>query len=146
MAGYTVAFFRKQRLLNKSTLISASALTNADTANASVVSANTRFSFWICNVIGIVKVLTLIFISLTGLIVLGGHTRVSDPGANFRNAFDKLEGGTTAYGITNALYKIVFAYAGYTNAFNVVNEVKVSQPRRSRLGHAWSSSLKERDA
>lgn len=59
--------------------------------------------------------------------MLGGHTRVADPGANFRNSFEKLEGGTTAYGITNALYKIVFAYAGYTNAFNMVNEVKVSQ-------------------
>lgn len=93
---------------------------------AVVVAANTRISYWICNVIGIVKVVTLVFISITGLVVLGGHTRVVNPGANFNNAFEKLEGGTSAYGITNALYKIVFAYAGYTNAFNMVNEVKVS--------------------
>lgn len=26
--------------------------------------------------------------------------------------------------VTNALYKIIFAYTGYANAFNVVNEVK----------------------
>lgn len=107
LAGYTVAFL--------------------------LVSANTRFSYWICNVVGIVKVITLLFISITGLVVLGGHTRVSDPGANFRNSFEKLEGGTTAYGITNALYKIVFAYSGYTNAFNMVNEVKnpIKQIRRN---------------
>lgn len=47
-----------------------------------------------------------------------------DPKANFRNSFE----GTTnsAYGITNALVKVMFAYQGYANAFNVVNEVKVS--------------------
>lgn len=62
-------------------------------------------------------------ISITGLVVLGGHTSVEDPTANFRDAF---EGTSSAgYGITNALYKIIFAYSGYTNAFNVVNEVKV---------------------
>ena len=62
-------------------------------------------------------------IGITGLVVLGGHTSVPDPTANFRNAF---EGSTpTGYGLTNALVKIIFAYAGYENAFNVVNEVKV---------------------
>lgn len=101
----------------------------ADDVNYSlVVSANTKISYLICNAIAIVKVITLLFIAITGLVVLGGHTNVVDPGANFQNSFEKLEGGTTAYGITNALYKIVFAYAGYTNAFNVVNEVKVSSP------------------
>lgn len=99
-----------------------------DADDAPVVSANTRVSFWISNVIGFVKVITLLFIAITGLVVLGGHTRVEDPGANFRNSFQQLEGGTTPYGITNGLYKIVFAYAGYTNAFNMVNEVKVSRP------------------
>lgn len=33
------------------------------------------------------------------------------------------------YGATNALVKVAFSYAGFENAFNVVNEVKV--------GHAW---------
>jgi len=64
-------------------------------------------------------------ITITGWVVLGGHTRVEDPHANFRNAF----AGTTSNGngIANALVKINFAYAGYTNAFNVVNETKVSR-------------------
>lgn len=87
-----------------------------------VVFFNTRFSYWFSNAIGIVKVLTLVFIAITGFVVLGGHTRVPDPHANFRNAF---EGKATPYGLTNALVKIIFSYAGYENAFNVVNEVKV---------------------
>lgn len=83
------------------------------------------------NAIGIVKILTLVFISLTGLVVLGGHTRVQDPTANFRDSFN--HGDVTPYGLTNALYKIIFSYAGYANAFNVVNEVKASRRRRRRL-------------
>jgi amino acid transporter len=83
---------------------------------------NTRFSYWFHNAIGIVKVLTLVFVAITGLVVLGGNTRVADPKANFHHAF---EGKATPYGLTNALVKIIFSYAGYENAFNVVNEVKV---------------------
>ena len=70
------------------------------------------------------KVLTLVFVSITGLVVLGGHTSVPDPHANFVNPF---EGTATTYGLTNALYKVIFSYAGFENAFNVVNEVKVSR-------------------
>ena len=46
------------------------------------------------------------------------------PKANFHDSFQ----GTTGngYGLANALVKVNFAYAGFTNAFNVVNEVKVS--------------------
>ena len=70
-------------------------------------------------------------VGITGLVVLGGHTSVENPTANFRNAFE----GTTnsGYGVTNALVKIIFSYAGYYNAFNVVNEVKVDFPMRNLL-------------
>ncbi|CAG8956684.1 hypothetical protein HYFRA_00012228 [Hymenoscyphus fraxineus] len=83
---------------------------------------HTRASYWLSNGIGAVKLLTLIFVAITGLVVLGGHTRVENPTANFKNAFE----GTSneAYGLTNALVKIIFSYTGYENAFNVVNEVK----------------------
>ncbi|KAI5262484.1 amino acid transporter [Aureobasidium subglaciale] len=82
---------------------------------------HTKTSYRISNAIGIIKVLTLIFIALTGLVVLGGHTRVQDPTANFRNAF---EGKASGYGLTNSLVKIIFSYAGYENAFNIVNEIQ----------------------
>ena len=73
-------------------------------------------------------------VGITGLVVLGGHTSVPDPPAAFRNAFE----GTTnqAYGPTNALVKIVFAYTGYENAFNIVNEVKNPVKTIKRNGSA----------
>ena len=87
-----------------------------------LLAFHTRFSYHLSNGIGIVKLLTLIFVAITGLVVLGGHTSVQNPTVNFRDAFE----GTTssAYGITNGLVKIIFSYAGYENAFNVFNEVK----------------------
>ncbi|EMD94511.1 hypothetical protein COCC4DRAFT_43720 [Bipolaris maydis ATCC 48331] len=91
------------------------------TAAVLVVLFHTRASYWISNVIGAIKVITLVFIAIIGLVVLGGHTKVKNPSAGFRNAFD---GSPSGYGVTNAMYKIIFAYAGYENAFNVVNEVK----------------------
>ena len=64
------------------------------------------------------------------MVVLGGHTRVANPTANFTNAFEGTN-DASGYGIANALVKVNFAYAGYTNAFNVVNEVKVYLPQRT---------------
>ncbi|KAL2145695.1 hypothetical protein VTI28DRAFT_6570 [Corynascus sepedonium] len=96
-----------------------------------IVAFHTRFSYWFSNTIGIVKVLTLIFIAITGWVILGGNvSRIPEPHANFHNAF---EGQATPYGLTNALYRIIFSYAGYENAFNVVNEVKnpIKQIRRN---------------
>ncbi|KAA8573519.1 hypothetical protein EYC84_005104 [Monilinia fructicola] len=87
-----------------------------------LVIFSTKLSLRISDVIGVVKIITLLFISIAGFVVLGGHTKVADPTANFKDAFS----GTTSngYGIANALVKINFAYSGYTNAFNVVAEVK----------------------
>lgn len=76
-------------------------------------------------------------ISITGFVVLGGNVKsIPDPKANFRNAFE----GTTdsAWGLTNALIRINFAYEGYANAFNMVNEVKV---RRLPLFYCYSVYL-----
>lgn len=84
---------------------------------------NTKWSLRLSDAIGIVKLVTLIFIGITGFVVLGGHTRVEDPKRNFRNAFDGTS-HATVYGATNALTKVIFSYQGFTNAFNVVNEVK----------------------
>ncbi|TFK75091.1 high affinity methionine permease [Pluteus cervinus] len=83
---------------------------------------STKWSLRMSDAIGLVKVLTLVFIAITGLVVLGGHTSVPDPGANFRNAF----AGTTSNGngLATALVKVNFAFSGFENAFNVTNEVK----------------------
>ncbi|KAF8640320.1 hypothetical protein AX16_010215 [Volvariella volvacea WC 439] len=83
---------------------------------------NTKWSLRLSDTIGVVKVITLTFIAVTGLVVLGGHTQVEDPKANFRNSFE----GTTSNGngLATALIKVNFAYAGFENAFNVANEVR----------------------
>lgn len=88
---------------------------------------NTRISYMASNAIGAIKVLTLVFISILGLVVLGGHTRVENPDTNFQNLF---KGQISPWGVTNALYRIIFSYSGYENAFNVVNEVKVGSLSR----------------
>ncbi|KAG6877778.1 hypothetical protein C0993_003979 [Termitomyces sp. T159_Od127] len=61
-------------------------------------------------------------IAITGLVVLGGHTRVADPYANFRNSF--VDTTSNGNGLATALVKVNFAYAGFENAFNVLHEVR----------------------
>ncbi|TVY33450.1 High-affinity methionine permease [Lachnellula subtilissima] len=87
-----------------------------------LVLFSTKWSLRLSNAVGVIKIITLVFISITGLVVLGGHTRIKDPHANFRDSFSGTTG--SGYGLANALVKINFAYAGFTNAFNVVAEVK----------------------
>ncbi|KAL4926214.1 amino acid permease-domain-containing protein [Aspergillus undulatus] len=84
---------------------------------------NTKYAYWFSNGVGVVKICTLLFVILTGFVVLGGNTRVENPKANFQDAWS---GSSTAsaYGFTTALYRIIFSYGGYNNAFNVANEVK----------------------
>ncbi|KAI0417473.1 high-affinity methionine permease [Xylaria grammica] len=105
----------------------------AYTLAAICVIAHNKYSLWATNLIGGVKILTLIFISITGFVVLGGRVpRVSDPGANFRNAFE----GTTTNGndLSVALVNIIFAFSGYANAFALVNEIKNPIPTLKRNG------------
>ncbi|GKT54474.1 LOW QUALITY PROTEIN: high-affinity methionine permease [Colletotrichum tofieldiae] len=84
---------------------------------------NTKYAYWFSNGVGIVKICTLLFVIITGFVVLGGGTKVENPKANFQDAWS---GSSTAsaYGMTTALYRIIFSYGGYNNAFNVANEVK----------------------
>ncbi|KAJ5984598.1 amino acid transporter [Penicillium waksmanii] len=84
---------------------------------------NTKYAYWFSNAVGIVKICTILFIIVTGFVVLGGNTRVENPTANFQDPFSG-SSTATAYGFTTALYRIIFSYGGYNNAFNVANEVK----------------------
>jgi amino acid transporter len=85
---------------------------------------STRWSMRLMNLISAVKLIILLFIVITGFVVLGGGTRIQNPRQNFQNSFQ----GVTHNGhdIVNALVSINFAYDGYYNAFNVTNEIKVS--------------------
>ncbi|KAI9369082.1 high affinity methionine permease [Aspergillus egyptiacus] len=88
------------------------------------VSFNTKWSMHLANACGWVKLATLIFVAIAGLVVLGGNvSRIDDPTKHFRNAFDGTQ-DATVYGATHALVNVMFSYQGYENAFNLVNEVK----------------------
>ncbi|EPQ55675.1 amino acid transporter [Gloeophyllum trabeum ATCC 11539] len=81
-----------------------------------------KFAMRLSNVIAAAKVVILVFIAITGLVVLGGHTKVEEPRANFHNIWQ----GTSSngYNLANALVKINFSFFGSTNAFNVMAEIK----------------------
>ncbi|KAJ4325898.1 hypothetical protein N0V84_003284 [Fusarium piperis] len=97
------------------------------------VIAHNKYSLWATNFIGFLKIITLVFISITGLVILGGNvSSIPDPKANFRDSF----AGTTDNGndLSTALVNIVFSYSGYANAFNVVNEIKRPIPTIKKHG------------
>lgn len=80
-----------------------------------------KWSMRLQNVIAYVKVIILVFVAITGLVVLGGHTRVKNPKENFKDPFKGTTGNANVW--ANALVKIIFSFAGWNNANNVLNEI-----------------------
>ncbi|KAI9511833.1 amino acid/polyamine transporter I [Russula earlei] len=99
------------------------------TFSVSVVAISTKWSLRAVNVFGIFKVLSLGFVAVTGVAVLTGFTRISDPFANFQNFW---KGSTTNLNaLSTALVKTNYAYIGWSNAFNVLGEVDGISPVRT---------------
>jgi amino acid transporter len=70
--------------------------------------------------------MTVCSVAVTGVAVLAGFTRVSDPLANFHHLW---RGGTTnPNALATALLKTNYAYIGWSNAFNVLGEVNGPSP------------------
>lgn len=69
-----------------------------------------RLGVKIMNVVGVIKVIVLFFIIITGFVVLGGGTRVEDPGRSFRNAFKNSSSSGNQYAM--ALLKVMGSFAG----------------------------------
>lgn len=84
------------------------------------------------NVLGVFKVVILLFIVFAGFAALAGHLRVPDP-HNFDNSFSITEGdgygGGGAYAYSNALLNVIYSYKGWENANYVVSELK--HPRKT---------------
>ncbi|KAH8994984.1 amino acid/polyamine transporter I [Lactarius akahatsu] len=99
------------------------------TFSVGVVAASTKWSLRAVNVLGIFKVFSLVFVAVTGVAVLAGFTRVSDPFANFHNVWQG--SSTNPNALATALVKTNFAYTGWSNAFNVLGEVKGKSPART---------------
>ncbi|CAJ2504681.1 Uu.00g120750.m01.CDS01 [Anthostomella pinea] len=91
-----------------------------------------KWGLRLVNILGIFKVVILLFIVFSGFAALAGHLRVPPPG-NFKNAF-AIEttanyGGQGAYGYATALLNIIYSYKGWENANYVVGELR--NPRKT---------------
>ena len=114
-----------------------------------VVAISTKWSLRAVNALSIFKVLSLVLlvlfmrpfpqpglitirvrsVAVTGVAVLAGFTRVSDPFENFHNAW---QGSTiNPNALATALVKTNFAYVGSANSFNLLGEVHGTNPVRT---------------
>ncbi|KAL6230341.1 hypothetical protein BDW75DRAFT_74159 [Aspergillus navahoensis] len=73
------------------------------------------------NLLGIVKLIIVIFVIVTGWVALAGHTKIETP-HNFRNAFEGTTG--SGYGVVMALYNVIWSFIGYSNANYALSETK----------------------
>lgn len=73
------------------------------------------------NFLGVVKLVIIVFVTVSGWVALGGHMKI-DPPHNFRNAFEGTTG--SGYGIVMALYNVIWSFIGYSNANYALSETK----------------------
>ncbi|KAL4744058.1 amino acid/polyamine transporter I [Aspergillus similis] len=73
------------------------------------------------NLLGIIKLVIIVFVIVTGWVALAGHTKVETP-HNFRNAFEGTTG--SGYGVVMALYNVIWSFIGYSNANYALSETK----------------------
>ncbi|CAK7207470.1 hypothetical protein SEUCBS139899_010280 [Sporothrix eucalyptigena] len=82
-----------------------------------------RVGVVLMNIIGSIKVVILLFIIVTGWVVLSGRIHsIPDPHASFHDAFANSATSSNLY--ATALFKVLNSYAGWSNAAYVLNEVK----------------------
>ncbi|BCS21055.1 high affinity methionine permease [Aspergillus puulaauensis] len=73
------------------------------------------------NLLGVVKLVIIVFIVVTGWVALAGHTKIETP-HNFTNAFEGTTG--SGYGVVMALYNVIWSFIGYSNANYALSETK----------------------
>ncbi|KAG2142409.1 amino acid transporter [Suillus clintonianus] len=76
----------------------------------------------VMNSLSIFKIVILLFVVVSGWVVLSGKTRVADPHYNFRNAFAGSSQSSNDY--ATATFKVLNAYAGWSNVNYVMNNVR----------------------
>ncbi|KAF9010789.1 amino acid transporter [Cyathus striatus] len=81
-----------------------------------------RLGIGLMNALSVFKIVILVFIVITGWVVLSGKTHIADPHANFRNAFSGSSHSSNDY--ATATFKVLNAYAGWSNVNYVLNDVK----------------------
>ncbi|RUS16981.1 amino acid/polyamine transporter I [Endogone sp. FLAS-F59071] len=91
------------------------------TFTCAVHAYSVRIGVAIENVLTVIKILTLLLISITGIVVLAGGVSIPKT-TNFENAFAGTSNNGNAY--ASALFKIFFAYDGWNNCNYVLDELK----------------------
>ncbi|KIJ63366.1 hypothetical protein HYDPIDRAFT_29618 [Hydnomerulius pinastri MD-312] len=76
----------------------------------------------VMNVLSIFKIVILVFVVITGWVVLSGKTQIADPHVNFRNAFAGSSHSSNDY--ATATFKVLNAYSGWSNVNYVLNNVR----------------------
>ncbi|KAI5480141.1 High-affinity methionine permease [Pseudohyphozyma bogoriensis] len=97
---------------------------------------STKWVLRLNNLLGVLKLIMLCFVVVTGWVVLSGKTHIKDPTAAFRDPF----AGTLKSGnaIANAIIRLNFSFGGYYNALNVANEIKGKDPLKTLR---WTTPL-----
>ncbi|KAH9937972.1 amino acid transporter [Amylocystis lapponica] len=81
-----------------------------------------RLGVFIMNILSVFKIVILLFIVITGWVVLSGRTSIADPHVNFRNAF--AGSSHSSYDYATATFKVLYSYGGWSNVNYVMNNVK----------------------
>ncbi|KAJ3555603.1 hypothetical protein NM688_g2483 [Phlebia brevispora] len=81
-----------------------------------------RLGVLVMNGLSVFKIVILVFVVITGWVVLSGHTHIKDPHVNFRDAFAGSSHSSNDY--ATATFKVLNAYAGWSNVNYVLNNVK----------------------
>ncbi|OJJ79189.1 high affinity methionine permease [Aspergillus glaucus CBS 516.65] len=74
------------------------------------------------NLLGVVKLVIILFVIVAGWVALAGHMHIENPPHNFSNAFEGTTG--SGYGIVMALYNVIWSFIGYSNANYALSETK----------------------
>ncbi|KAK7679687.1 hypothetical protein QCA50_017184 [Cerrena zonata] len=92
-----------------------------------LAAISSKLSLKLSNFLGFVKLVFMLFIVISGLVVLGGGSKVKDPHSVFKNAWE----GTTTNGnaISNAILKVSFSYGGTQYCIMLAGE---ADPRKSK--------------
>ncbi|KAF8899487.1 amino acid transporter [Gymnopilus junonius] len=81
-----------------------------------------RLGLLLMNALSVFKIAILVFIVVTGWVVLSGKTHIKNPHINFLNAFAGSSHSSNDY--ATATFKVIFSYSGWQNVNYVMNEVK----------------------
>jgi L-type amino acid transporter 9 len=81
-----------------------------------------RAGVYVMNLLSIFKIVILIFVVITGWVVLSGKTHITNPQANFTNAFAGSSRSSGDY--ATATFKVIYAYSGWSSVNYVLNNVR----------------------